>query len=184
MDVEAWLKGLGLERYAERFAASEITWQVVPQLTDADLRELGLPLGPRKILLAAIATLRHDPTPGGRGDERPTGASAPDAVPGHEVERRHLTVMFVDLAAEEADPCRDRLRVRDPQLMSLRALVPMKVVKTVLGAEVLRWTLLAGELAQAVAEAAHQWLGIATSGPRADRLGVGAAAVTVLDGRR
>jgi hypothetical protein len=92
MDVEAWLKGLGLERYAERFAASEITWQVVPQLTDADLRELGLPLGPRKILLAAIATLRHDPTPGVRGDERPTGASAPDAVPGHEVERRHLTV--------------------------------------------------------------------------------------------
>src|SRR5262245_45317014 len=102
MDVEAWLKGLGLERYAGRFAAGEITWQVVPQLTDADLRELGLPLGPRKILLAAISTLRHGAAAGPVGDEPQTGAPAPAAVPGHEVERRHLTVMFVDLADSTA----------------------------------------------------------------------------------
>jgi len=102
MDVETWLKGLGLERYAERFAAGEITWQVIPQLTDADLRELGLPLGPRKVLLAAISTLRQDPAPRAQRDDQPAGAASSAALPGHEVERRHLTVMFVDLADSTA----------------------------------------------------------------------------------
>ena len=48
MDVAAWLGGLGLERYAQAFRDAEITPEVLPELTDADLRELGLPLGPRR----------------------------------------------------------------------------------------------------------------------------------------
>ena len=47
-----------LERYASAFRDNEITAEVLPELTDADLRELGLPLGPRKVLLKAIAALR------------------------------------------------------------------------------------------------------------------------------
>ncbi|MCW5747260.1 MAG: AAA family ATPase [Alphaproteobacteria bacterium] len=96
MDVETWLKGLGLERYADRFAAGEVTWPVLPRLTDDDLRELGLPLGPRKILLPAIEALR---TAAAR-----QAAADPERAPppAHEIERRHLTVMFVDLADSTA----------------------------------------------------------------------------------
>ena len=60
MDIAAWLRNLGLERYEPTFRESEITAEVLPDLTDADLRELGLPLGPRKMLLKAIAAL-HAP---------------------------------------------------------------------------------------------------------------------------
>jgi hypothetical protein len=58
MDIAAWLRNIGLERYEPAFRDNEITAEVLPELTDADLRELGLPLGPRKTLLKAIALLR------------------------------------------------------------------------------------------------------------------------------
>ena len=57
MDVAAWLRELGLERYAPAFLDAEITPEALPELTDADLRELGLPLGPRKVVLKAIRGL-------------------------------------------------------------------------------------------------------------------------------
>ena len=59
MDVAAWLRDLGLERYAPAFLDAEITPEALPELTDADLRELGLPLGPRKV------RAQGDPGPGG-----------------------------------------------------------------------------------------------------------------------
>lgn len=51
MDVVAWPRELGLERYEPAFRDNEITPAVLPELTEADLKELGLPLGPRKLLL-------------------------------------------------------------------------------------------------------------------------------------
>jgi hypothetical protein len=56
-DVHLWLRALGLEQYSDAFAASDIDMRVLPQLTEADLRELGLSLGHRKILMAAVAVL-------------------------------------------------------------------------------------------------------------------------------
>ena len=50
MDVAAWLKGLGLERYAAAFRDNEIDWQVLPSLTADDLKEIGV---------AAIASIRR-----------------------------------------------------------------------------------------------------------------------------
>ena len=58
MDIGVWLRGLGLERYEDAFQQSEIDAEILPDLTDADLRELGIPLGPRKKLLKAIAGTR------------------------------------------------------------------------------------------------------------------------------
>ena len=56
MDVEEWLKGLGLGQYAAAFAENDIDFAVLVKLTDADLKELGMSsLGHRKRLLAAIA---------------------------------------------------------------------------------------------------------------------------------
>jgi SAM domain (Sterile alpha motif) len=54
VDIAEWLRGLGLERYTQAFQDAEVTTEVLAELTEADLRELGLPLGPRKIVLKAI----------------------------------------------------------------------------------------------------------------------------------
>jgi class 3 adenylate cyclase len=102
MDLSAWLRNLGLERYEPAFRDNEVTPEILPELTDADLRELGIPLGPRKILLKAIASLQETSVPSDEtrmdasqatshrsGDERQT------VVP--QAERRQLTVMFADL---------------------------------------------------------------------------------------
>ena len=72
VDVAAWLRELGLERFAAAFLDAEITPEALPELTDADLRELGLPLGPRKVVLKAIQARAGPPAPsgamqGGRG---------------------------------------------------------------------------------------------------------------------
>ena len=57
MDVGAWLRGLGLGQYEGIFRDSEIEADVLSELTEADLEKLGLPLGPRKRILKAIADL-------------------------------------------------------------------------------------------------------------------------------
>ena len=57
MDVGAWLRGLGLGQYEGTFRESEIEADVLPELTESDLEKLGLPLGPRKRILKAIANL-------------------------------------------------------------------------------------------------------------------------------
>ena len=36
MDIEAWLQGLGLERYVPAFRDNEIDWEVLPKLTSDD----------------------------------------------------------------------------------------------------------------------------------------------------
>ncbi|WP_429586150.1 adenylate/guanylate cyclase domain-containing protein [Paraburkholderia youngii] len=90
MDIEKWLRGLGLEQYADAFAANDIDLSLLGQLTDADLKELGVQsLGHRKrILAAATASL-------------PTAAPlSPQPADDHEVpadERRQVTILFADL---------------------------------------------------------------------------------------
>ena len=91
MDVGAWLRGLGLGQYETAFREGEIDAEVLPDLTEGDLNQLGLPLGHRKRLLKAIAAL-------GTADETAKPASpAPPPPPGGVAERRHITVMFCDL---------------------------------------------------------------------------------------
>ena len=41
MDIAAWLRGLGLERYETAFRDNEIDWAVLPQLTADDLKDIG-----------------------------------------------------------------------------------------------------------------------------------------------
>jgi class 3 adenylate cyclase len=94
MDVGAWLRGLGLEKYAELFAAHAVGPDVLPDLTDADLRELGVPLGDRKRLLKGVATLRPN-APGAA----PAGAVPAEEPPG---ERRQVAVLFADLVGYTA----------------------------------------------------------------------------------
>ena len=51
--TNSWLEELGLGRYAAVFAEQEITLDALWHLTDDDLKELGLPLGPRRPVSAA-----------------------------------------------------------------------------------------------------------------------------------
>ena len=95
MDIAAWLSSLGLAKYATTFAKNEITPEVLPHLSDADLEALGLPMGPRKLVLAAIAELGNV-----RYARSQAGGRFNAARP--EAERRQLTVMFVDLVGSTA----------------------------------------------------------------------------------
>ena len=56
-DIKRWLRGLDLAKYVDAFAENEVGLQDLPHLTDEDLKALGLPLGPRRRLLAAAAAL-------------------------------------------------------------------------------------------------------------------------------
>jgi hypothetical protein len=62
-----WLEKLGMSEYAQCFAESDIDIAVLRHLTDQDLKELGVSLGHRRKMLAAIAehadTLTASPKP-------------------------------------------------------------------------------------------------------------------------
>ena len=55
--IAEWLEKLGMSEYAERFAESDIDTSVLRDLTDQDLKELGVSLGHRRKMLRAIAEL-------------------------------------------------------------------------------------------------------------------------------
>ena len=92
-DVAEWLASLDLGEYAQRFAENGIDLSVIRDLTESDLKELGVLLGHRRKMLRAIAELQRAP------------ASTPQMAtePGRErAERRQLTVMFCDLVGSTA----------------------------------------------------------------------------------
>jgi SAM domain (Sterile alpha motif)/Adenylate and Guanylate cyclase catalytic domain len=93
VDIAAWLRELGLERYAQVFQDSEIEPEILAELTEEDFKELGIPLGPRRKLMKVIAALSAEaPAP----SDHPAAVGFPATPPIH-AERRQLTVMFVDL---------------------------------------------------------------------------------------
>ena len=56
--VTTWLDGLGLGQYASAFSENALDRQILPELTDSDLKELGVKaLGHRKVLLREISAL-------------------------------------------------------------------------------------------------------------------------------
>src|SRR5260221_5697479 len=103
-NLQSWLSGIGLGSHAESFAANGIDWDVLLELTEADLRELGLSLGDRKRLLKAVVGLRRD---------RPAtdGADPAPVAIAKAAERRPITVMFVDLVGSA--PASEKLHPQD-----------------------------------------------------------------------
>src|SRR5215831_17634701 len=88
--VTEWLESIGLSEYAQRFAENGIDLSVVCDLTDRDLKDLGVLLGHRRKMLRALAEL--DDATRAKSPKTPTEPLQPD-----EAERRQLTVMFCDL---------------------------------------------------------------------------------------
>ncbi|TMK52352.1 MAG: hypothetical protein E6G70_01550 [Alphaproteobacteria bacterium] len=95
MDIDGWLRGIGLERYAQTFRDNAIDADVLRDLTADHLRELGLPLGPRLKLLRAVAAL-------GTSEQPLASPEITATAPRTDAERRQLTVMFVDLVGSTA----------------------------------------------------------------------------------
>jgi hypothetical protein len=110
MDVAAWLRDLGLERYVSAFRDNDIDAEVLPKLTAEDLISIGVTsVGHRRKLLEAIA---------GLGTAVPTAvvtAPAPGAPAQVDAERRQLTVMFCD-NAERLSPHHGRALARARRL--------------------------------------------------------------------
>jgi class 3 adenylate cyclase/predicted ATPase len=91
LDIAAWLRRLGLERYEQAFRHHAVDLDVLSELSEADLAELGVALGHRQKLLEAIAELAAL-------DQAAAGVDGPppDGI-GSGAERRQLTVMLCDL---------------------------------------------------------------------------------------
>jgi class 3 adenylate cyclase/predicted ATPase len=101
--IADWLEKLGMSEYAQRFAENGIDTSVLRYLTDQDLEKIGVLLGHRRKMLAAIASLNDMPAVAASAQ---VAVSAPQSIavltsplaPTEPVgERRHVTVMFCDL---------------------------------------------------------------------------------------
>ncbi len=93
-----WLQSLGLEKYSAVFANHDIDLAVAPDLTEQDLEKLGLSLGHRRKFMAAAAKLRPARTslPVAPAQVQPSDPPTPS------VERRQVTVVFIDLVGSTA----------------------------------------------------------------------------------
>jgi class 3 adenylate cyclase len=96
-DIAQWLEKLGLSEYAQRFVGNRIDFSVLPDLTDQDLKDLGVVLGDRRKILRAIAGLKATETLTPN-----TSTEAVIARPQDAAERRQVTVMFSDLVGSTA----------------------------------------------------------------------------------
>ncbi len=94
--IAGWLENLGLSEYAQRFAENGISVAALPHLTDQDLKDIGVLLGHRRILLAAIGELASAPP------ATPEPAVETKPKPQDSAERRQVTVMFSDLVGSTA----------------------------------------------------------------------------------
>ena len=102
-EIADWLEKLGMPEYGECFAENKIDLSVLPHLTDQDLKDIGVPLGHRRKMLAAVAQLDDTSIPeagvpaSGSLKPQPPVASISPLTPEAAGERRHVTVMFSDL---------------------------------------------------------------------------------------
>jgi class 3 adenylate cyclase len=98
LDIDGWLRGIGLAQYAEIFRANDIDGELLGRLTNDDLKDIGVAaLGHRKKLLEAIAALTAAPE---APSSIPVAVTEPKT---HETaDRRQVTVMFSDLVGSTA----------------------------------------------------------------------------------
>src|SRR6202045_3053366 len=94
--IAEWLASLGLSEYAHRFAENGIDISVLRHVTDQDLKDIGVLLGHRRKILAAVGELAGV-VPAMPGRNTATEPRRQDAA-----ERRQLTVMLCDLVGSTA----------------------------------------------------------------------------------
>jgi class 3 adenylate cyclase len=87
-ELREWLRRHNLEQYADAFEANDIGMDILPELSERDLEQLGLSLGNRRRLLKAVA---------GRAAEAASPQQESPAQVAAEAERRQVTVLFCDM---------------------------------------------------------------------------------------
>jgi class 3 adenylate cyclase len=95
-DLRLWLEHVGLGQLADTFAANDIDLDLLPDLSDEDLKDLGLSLGHRRRLLRAIAQLPVSTISPADVVLAADSSGVADAST-RGAERRQLTVLFCDL---------------------------------------------------------------------------------------
>jgi len=103
--ITQWLAAIGEAKYAKLLISQEISLDMLPDLTEDDIMELALPVGPRRRILKALGKPKVTPTAITPALDQDYGASpwTPD-----QAERRQITVLFCDLVEFE-----DRRKVLD-----------------------------------------------------------------------
>jgi class 3 adenylate cyclase len=94
--IADWLEKLGLSEYADRFAENRIDFSVLRDLTDQDLKDIGVVLGDRRKILRAISELA------GASPATAQVHAVIEPKPQDSAERRQVTVMFSDLVGSTA----------------------------------------------------------------------------------
>ena len=95
--IKQWLEEKGLGKYWKAFEKEEIDLEALPHLTEGMLAQLGLPVGPRARLLAAIEDLSADRHKSAHPGTVETPEVLEEVRPQNYAERRQITVMFCDL---------------------------------------------------------------------------------------
>jgi class 3 adenylate cyclase/predicted ATPase len=95
-EIAEWLDKLGMSEYAQRFAENGISVAALHHLTDQDLKDIGVLLGHRRLMLAAIRELS------GESSVAPKTVPTGEAKVQDTAERRQVTVMFSDLVGSTA----------------------------------------------------------------------------------
>jgi class 3 adenylate cyclase/tetratricopeptide (TPR) repeat protein len=109
-DLRDWLRENNLDQYAGIFEANDVDLDVLRDLDDADLSQMGLSLGNRRRLMKAISARVPDQT---QLTVPHTGAPAQPRTPAEilsasgktesrDAERRQVTVMFADMVGSTA----------------------------------------------------------------------------------
>ena len=103
-DLRDWLRANNLEQYADALEANDVDLEILPDLDDHDLQQLGLSLGNRRRLLKAIAARGTAAVPISSRRKTSPEISLPAAEhPGSgDAERRQVTVMFADMVGSTA----------------------------------------------------------------------------------
>ena len=96
-DLRDWLRRNNLEQYAETFETNDIDLDILPDLTDRDLDQLGLSLGNRRRLLKALAGRSAEAAPS--SDSKSSSTDRPGSG---DAERRQVTVLFADMVGSTA----------------------------------------------------------------------------------
>ncbi|HKD75317.1 MAG TPA: adenylate/guanylate cyclase domain-containing protein, partial [Ktedonobacterales bacterium] len=98
-EIRKWLATIGLAQYADAFHANDIDMELLKQVDDQMLKDIGVSIGGHRLRIRnAIAKLVPAPV---------TQANLSATTPRHETtassaERRQLTVMFCDLVGSTA----------------------------------------------------------------------------------
>ncbi len=99
IDIGKWLADLGLPQYEPAFRDNDIDAGLLAELTSEDLKDIGVTsVGHRRKMLGVMALLHQPTEPVQTDPDLPTSnPQYSDTGETSDAERRHLTVMFVDL---------------------------------------------------------------------------------------